>query len=80
MATKTERPDHWVSDPEVWKELGITSMTGYRWSEDPELGFPQAVKVRNRNFRSRRELDAFKQRMLQTAMKNRKEMRKAMSR
>jgi hypothetical protein len=35
-----EAPDTLVPDPLVWREFGITSMTGWRWSNDPDLGFP----------------------------------------
>ena len=29
--------DELVPDPQVWSELNITSMTGWRWTRDPEL-------------------------------------------
>lgn len=63
--------DHLVPDPQVWKELGISSMTGWRWTHDPELGFPGPVKIRNRNFRSRRALEDFKARMLRQSIASR---------
>jgi hypothetical protein len=67
-----DRPDHLVPDPVVWRELGVTSMTGYRWSRDPTLDFPPAIKIKNRNFRSRRMLEAFKARLLRQAIAARK--------
>jgi hypothetical protein len=36
-------PDELVPDPQIFKEFGITSMTGWRWDHDPkmaELGWP----------------------------------------
>jgi hypothetical protein len=57
-----------VPDPQVWRELGITSMTLWRWTHDPKLGFPPAIKIRNRNFRSRRALEDFKCRMLRQSI------------
>jgi hypothetical protein len=63
----TDVPDELVPDPQVWHELGITSMTGWRWDRDPKLaalGFPPAVKIRNRNYRRRRQLETFKQNVL----------------
>jgi hypothetical protein len=58
-----------VPDPQVWREFGITSMTGWRWTNDPELSFPPPVRIRNRCYRSRQQIEAFKQRMLRQAMK-----------
>jgi hypothetical protein len=61
--------DELVPDPQVWKELGITSMTGWRWTRDPALDFPPQITIRRRNFRSRKQLEAFKARMLRQALK-----------
>jgi hypothetical protein len=69
-----EAPDEFVPDPVVWKEFGISSMTGWRWSHDPtmiELGFPPATKIRNRNYRNRHLLESFKARLLRRAFKQR---------
>jgi hypothetical protein len=60
--------DELVPDPVVWREFGISAMTGWRWTRDPELQFPSAVQIRGRNFRSRRQLEAFKSRLLRAAM------------
>jgi len=60
-----------VPDPQVWRELGITSMTGWRWTRDADLDFPPLIKIRTRNFRSRKQLEAFKQRMVQQALQQR---------
>ena len=57
-----------MPDPEVWKEFGVTSMTLYRWTNDRDLGFPPVIKIRQRNFRSRRALEAFKQRLIARAL------------
>jgi hypothetical protein len=59
--------DELVPDPVVWREFGISSMTGFRWTHDPELGFPPIIKIRDRNYRSRRALEAFKQRRIRGA-------------
>jgi|tagenome__1003787_1003787.scaffolds.fasta_scaffold20984319_3 predicted DNA-binding transcriptional regulator AlpA len=61
-------PDEFVPDPAVAREFGTTLMTIWRWTNDPALDFPRPIKIRNRNFRSRRMLDAFKQRMLRRAI------------
>ena len=57
-----------VPDPEVWRELGITSMSGFRWERDAALGFPPKIQVRGRNYRSRRMLEAFKQKLIRKAL------------
>ena len=43
-------------------------ITGWRWTRDPELNFPPPIKIRNRCFRSRRALEAFKERMLRETL------------
>ena len=63
--------DELVPDPVVWRELGITAMTGWRYTNDPALGFPPVIKIRTRNFRSRHQLEEFKQRLLRDAMSRR---------
>jgi hypothetical protein len=57
-----------VPDPQVCAEFGIVAMTLYRWDHDAKLNFPPATKIRNRNYRSRRELEEFKQRLLREAI------------
>jgi len=57
--------DELVTDTAVRKEFGaITHVTMWRWTNDPALDFPKPVKIRSRNYRSRREVEAFKERML----------------
>jgi len=68
MSAKPHKPDVLVPDPEVWKEFGVTSMTLYRWTNDPDLGFPPVIKIRKRNFRSRQALETFKQRLIARAL------------
>ena len=64
-------PDTHVPDPQVARELGITLMSLWRYTHDPALDFPPPIKIRNRNFRSRHLLEAFKQRMLVSAIRQR---------
>lgn len=61
--------DMLVPDKAVREEFGISAMTLWRWSHDPELNFPPPVYVRKRKFRSRKLLDAFKQRMMRDAIR-----------
>jgi hypothetical protein len=65
---KTADHDLLVPDPVVWREFGVTPMTGWRWTHNPSLGFPPAVKINRRNFRSRQQLEEFKTRLLRDAM------------
>ena len=64
-------PDSLVPDPVVCSEFGVTSMTLWRWTRDSDLNFPPAIAIRNRNFRSRKQLEAFKERMLRKAIRQR---------
>ena len=64
--------DTLVPDPQVQREFGITSMTLWRWTNDPLLGFPPPIKIQNRNYRSRRQLEVLKRHLLTEAIKARK--------
>ena len=58
------QPDELVPDPQVARELGNrTLMTIWRYSRDPDLGFPPVVKLRGRNYRWRSQLEVFKGRL-----------------
>lgn len=46
---------------------GISDMTLWRWERDPELGWPQPIRVRGRRFYRVADLDAFLQRNQQEA-------------
>lgn len=63
-----EEKEGLVPDPVVQREFGVTAMTIWRWDHDPDLGFPPAIKIRKRKFRSRRLLDEFKQRLMVQAI------------
>jgi hypothetical protein len=65
-------PDNLIPDPVVCAEFGVTAMTLWRWTRDPKLDFPPAIAIRNRNFRSRRQLEAFKALMLSKAIRQRR--------
>jgi hypothetical protein len=72
VAQDDEEPDTLVPDPEVCKEFGgVTLMCLWRWSRDPTLNFPSPIKLHGRNYRSRRMLEAFKQRMIERALRTR---------
>jgi hypothetical protein len=60
-----------VPDPQVWREFGVTPMTGWRWTHDKALNFPQPIKIRNRCFRSRPQIEEFKERMMRQGVRRR---------
>lgn len=63
--------DYLVPDVHVQREFSITAMTLWRWTRDPELGFPPAISIKNRNYRSRAALEAFKSRIIAEALRTR---------
>lgn len=60
--------DPLVPDPMVCREFGVTRMTLHRWDQDEQLGFPIKIQIRDKNYRRRSELDAFKQRVFEEAL------------
>ena len=59
---------HMMSDkllPEllVAARYGVSKMTLKRWTDDPRLGFPKAIVIRKRLYRSADQLDQFDRRM-----------------
>lgn len=64
-------PDLLVPDPQVCREFGVSAMTLWRWDRDPHLNFPVRITVRRRNFRSRKEIEKFKARLLRSAIARR---------
>jgi hypothetical protein len=76
MFPNTTAPEHdeLVPDPQVLRELGITAMSLWRWDHDAaliEAGWPPPIRIRNRKFRSRRALEAFKAAMARRAIAQR---------
>jgi predicted DNA-binding transcriptional regulator AlpA len=71
--------DELVPDREVAKECGgVTLMTLWRWSNDPkykDLNFPPPIKLKTRNYRSRRQLEEFKQRKFLEAIATRSKVK-----
>jgi predicted DNA-binding transcriptional regulator AlpA len=62
-------PDSFVPDSVVAKELGITVMSLWRRTNDPDGQFPPPIKVSGRNFRSRKQVEEYKARKLREAMR-----------
>jgi hypothetical protein len=70
-APSTPAVDNFVPDPIVARELGTTLMGLHRLTHDPDLNFPPAIKIRGRNFRSRRALEEFKAAQIRKAIAGR---------
>jgi hypothetical protein len=72
--------DSLVPDAIARAELGgVSKMTWWRWQRDVrmiELGFPVAVTICDRTYRSRAELEAFKARLMREAIKERSKLQK----
>ena len=52
-------------------ENSASLMSLWRWTRDPALAFPQPVQINRRNFRSRKQIEEFKDRMLRNAIRQR---------
>jgi predicted DNA-binding transcriptional regulator AlpA len=69
---KMDDADHLIPDSIVQRELGgVSKMTIFRWTRDPTLNFPPPVRIKSRNYRSRRALDDFKAKLMAAALKAR---------
>jgi hypothetical protein len=74
--------DVWIPDDEFIKELGIGRMSMHRYDRDPvmhALGWPPPMKIKERNYRSRRVTEAFKANMLKRAMAARRKLMEKVS-
>lgn len=58
-----------MPDAQVAKELGTSVMGLWRRTNDPEDDFPAPIKINGRNYRSRKQLEAYKARVLREAMR-----------
>jgi hypothetical protein len=75
MTTKTNVNDVFVPDPVFARELGVTLMTIWRCDHDEklaELDWPAKITIRNRNFRSRQQIEKYKSGMVRRAMAQRR--------
>jgi len=72
--------DTFVPDTVVCQEFGITPMSLWRWDQDAALDFPPKIKIGRHNYRSRRALETFKQRMQRAAIEQRSKQSRRRSR
>jgi hypothetical protein len=64
--------DSFVPEARVREEFDVTAMTLHRWDKDPSLAFPPPITIRGRKYRSRKQLQEFKERQIKLAVANRK--------
>ena len=67
-----QRNTRLLPEKEVCQRYGVKPMTLWRWSRDPDLGFPQPIKIRKRLYRYQDELDDFDERTAKPAPISRK--------
>jgi hypothetical protein len=63
-----------ISDPEVFRELGISPMTGWRWDRDPRmqaLGWPVAIYRGRFKFRDSKQYERFRRNLMRQAIAKR---------
>jgi predicted DNA-binding transcriptional regulator AlpA len=58
-----DQNDEFLTGPDVDRRYRRSSQTRWRWSKDPELGFPKPIKIKNRLFYRLREIEEFERRM-----------------
>jgi hypothetical protein len=48
-----------LPEAKVAERYGVTTVTLWRWDNDPDLGFPKPIVIRQRKYRDVEQLDAF---------------------
>jgi predicted DNA-binding transcriptional regulator AlpA len=67
-----EQREEWLKPDAVRRRFGgISNATLYRWEDDPQIGFPPAIRIRNSRYWRRADIEAFEARV--TAKANRLE-------
>jgi hypothetical protein len=60
----SQPPDELVVDRQARKECGnVCRMTFNRWEKDLELQLPPAIRINNRKYRLRSQLEKFKEQL-----------------
>jgi predicted DNA-binding transcriptional regulator AlpA len=62
----------WLTGPQVARYFNISTMGIWRWQHDPRLSFPQATKIRSRNYWRISDIKEFEKRMVAAALRERK--------
>ncbi len=63
MLSDPSTTDYYLTGPDIDRRYKRSAQTRWRWSKDPELGFPKPMKIKNRLLYRRSEIEAFERRM-----------------
>jgi hypothetical protein len=55
--------EEYLTGSDINRRFKRSAQTRRRWSKDPELGFPKPIKIKNRLFYRKSEIEAFERRM-----------------
>jgi predicted DNA-binding transcriptional regulator AlpA len=55
--------DEYLTGPDLDRRYKRSSQTRWRWSKDPELGFPKPIKIKNRLLYRLSEIEEWERRM-----------------
>ena len=55
--------DDYLTGPDLDRRYKRSSQTRWRWSKDPELGFPKPIKIKNRLLYRRAEIERWERSM-----------------
>jgi predicted DNA-binding transcriptional regulator AlpA len=58
-----------IADSAIVRYLGVSRMTIARWENDPDLRFPKCIKIKTRNYRSVRDLLAWRAHLARKAVR-----------
>ena len=59
----SDQDDEYFTGPQLDRRYKRSSQTRWRWSKDPELGFPKPIKIKNRLLYRRSDVEEFERRM-----------------
>jgi predicted DNA-binding transcriptional regulator AlpA len=59
----SDHNDEYLTGPDLDRRYKRSSQTRWRWSKDPELGFPKPIRIKNRLLYSRSEIEEWERRM-----------------
>jgi predicted DNA-binding transcriptional regulator AlpA len=53
----SDNSEDYLTGPDVDRRYNRSSQTRWRWSKDPDLGFPKPIRIKNRLFYRRSEIE-----------------------
>jgi predicted DNA-binding transcriptional regulator AlpA len=59
----SDNPDEYLTTADLKRRYNRSSQTFWRWNNDPELGFPKPITIKNRLFYRRSEIEEWERRM-----------------